>query len=114
MRLNTKKIARSLKEENRESYSDMKIVQIYGQCMQHAEAKIIGNQEGLLELKKTIDEAIQKGKASTPPDKECVFANDGEGYELIVECHNDEWGMNAPTDSYWNSKESWPEYTEYK
>jgi hypothetical protein len=92
----------------------MKILQVYSQEMQHSEARIIGNEIGLLELRNTIDKAIKQGKASTSPDKDCVFANDGEGYELIVECHNDEWGMNAPKDSYWNKPESEPEYIMYQ
>ena len=95
----------------------MRILNVYGQAFYHQEAKIIGNTEGLLELKITIERALQSGKATTEIDvvdnngDTALFASDGEGYEVIVECHNDEWGLKGGKDSYWNKEVSYPEYT---
>jgi len=95
----------------------MKILNIYGEAYYHCEARIIGNREGLLQLKNTIDKALQSGKATTETDvvdnngDTALFASDGEGYEVKVEMHNDDWGCYAPKDSYWNKEESNPEYT---
>ena len=88
----------------------MKILNIYGQYYWHTEARIVGNQEGLLELRDAIDKAIKTSKSCTSND-EPLFASDGEGYEIIVECHNDEWGLKGGNDSFWNKEESSPEYT---
>lgn len=93
----------------------MKILNIYGQPMEHFDARIVGNKEGLLQLKNTIEKALQSGKATTETDvvdgDTALFASDGEGYEVIVEMHNDDWGCYALKDSFWNKKESDPEYT---
>ena len=96
----------------------MKILNIYGQYYWHTEARIVGNREGLLQLKTTIERALLKdGKATTATDvldnngDTALFASDGEGYEVIVEMHNDEWGLKGGVDSFWNKEESSPEYT---
>ena len=91
----------------------MKILNIYGQWYWHTEARIIGNREGLEALRQTIDDAltIVVDEASTKQDPEPLFASDGEGYEVIVEIHNDEWGLKGGKDSFWNKEESAPEYT---
>ena len=74
-------------------------------------ARINGNREGLTELRDTIDKAIIASNAVTLESAEdCLFASDGEGYSVRVECHNDEWGCYAPKDSYWNKEESNPQY----
>lgn len=90
----------------------MKILNIYGQETWHTEAWIVGNDVGLLALKDAIEEALRiyGGKTTTAKDKEPLFASDGEGYEVIVECHNDDWGCYAPEGSYWNKEESNPQY----
>ena len=88
----------------------MKILNIYGQAFYHQEARVIGNNEGLLELREAIDQAILTSRARTSNDAP-LFASDGEGYEVIVECHNDDWGIKGGKDSFWNKKESYPEYT---
>ncbi len=92
----------------------MKILNIFGQEDNHTDAKIIGNKEGLLQLRNTIDKAMQEGKATTEADvingDTALFASDGEGYEVIIEMHNDDWGIQGGKDSFWNKKESWPEY----
>ena len=87
----------------------MKILNIYGQESWHTDAKIIGNTNGLLELKATIEKALQNGK-STSIEDDCLFASDGEGYQVIVECHDDQWGCLGPADSFWNIKENAPQY----
>lgn len=96
----------------------MKILNIYGQECEHTEAKIIGNREGLEALKQAIDDALRfvTGKSTTASDKEPLFASDGEGYEVIVEMHNTEWGIvNGKYDkhTFWNSEESNPQYNCY-
>jgi len=90
----------------------MKILNIYGQEAWHTEARIIGNREGLEALRQTIDDAltIAVDEASTKQNPEPLFASDGEGYEVIVECHNDAWGIKASPDSFWNKSESNPQY----
>ena len=92
----------------------MKILNIYGQEAWHTEARIIGNRDGLLELKSTIDRALTYKRATTKTDVKNgeteLYASDGEGYEVIIEMHNDDWGMNAPKDSYWEKEESNPQY----
>lgn len=89
----------------------MKILNIYGQESWHTNARIVGNKEGLLELRDTINNALQSGKAMTLQSYP-LFASDGEGYSVRVECHEDVWGLAGPTDSYWNSEESNPQYIE--
>jgi len=94
----------------------MKIVNIYGQEMWHADAKILGKKEGLLELRDIIDRVIKDSEASNEGEggehgETALFASDGEGYTIIVECHNDEWGIAGGADSFWNKEESHPEYT---
>lgn len=94
----------------------MKILNIYGQEEWHTEARIIGNREGLLELKTTIERALTEEKATTDTDgvvnngETALFASDGEGYEVIVEMHNDEWGLKGGEDSFWNKEKSHPQY----
>jgi len=98
----------------------MKILNIYGQPYEHSEAKIIGNREGLESLKQAIDDALTfgSGRATTSSQKEPLFASDGEGYEVIVESHNTQWGIDKDgkydRTTFWNSEESHPEYTGYK
>ena len=73
----------------------MKIVNIYGQPSHHIEAKIVGTRDGLLALQETIKTALEKGNAvcgSECTAEETVFASDGEGYKIIVECDElDTW-----------------------
>ena len=95
----------------------MKILNIYGQAYYHSDAKIIGNREGLLQLKKTIENALMHGKATTETEvirtdeSTPLFASDGEGYEVIIVMNNEGWGLSGEKDSFWNKEESNPEYT---
>ena len=88
----------------------MKILNIYGQESWHTEARIIGNTEGLTELRDTINNALQSKSKAKTLEREPLFASDGEGYSVKVECHDDEWGIKAPKGSYWNQEESDPQY----
>ena len=82
-----------------------RLLNIYGQKSEHFDAKIVGNKAGLIELQNAIYEAMKQGKATTT-----MYASDGEGYELTIEEHDDEWGCYAPKYSYWNKPESNPMY----
>jgi hypothetical protein len=92
----------------------MKILNVYGQEMPHEEVRIIGNLMGLLSLRGLIDKAVNEGKSISTDEEDGLFASDGEGYRVIVELHEDEWGLKAPKDSFWNKKESRPEYIDMK
>lgn len=52
---------------------------IYAQDTWHCEAFIIGNTEGLINLRNAIDSAIEKTKG-----KASCFVNDGEGFDVHV------------------------------
>jgi len=56
----------------------MRILNVYGQAFYHQEAKIIGNTEGLLELKITIERALQSGKDKTAS---YLVLNKGKNYK---------------------------------
>lgn len=96
----------------------MKLLNIYGQYDNHTEARIVGNREGLLALKFEIEKALGTGVSAVVEgeDSDCIFASDGEGYSVIVEMHNDQWGYNAAEgkkpdpNSFWNKEESKPQY----
>ncbi len=88
----------------------MRILNIYGQAFYHQDARIIGNEEGLTHLRDVIDNALEtKRKQNTWGEP--LFASDGEGYTVTVECHDDDSGIKGSVDSFWNKKESRPEYT---
>ena len=89
----------------------MQILNIYGQPYHDDDAKIIGNAEGLKTVYDAIYVALINGKADTHNDQGPLFASDGEGYDVIIEVHNDEWGIAGGEDSFWNKEESHPEYT---
>lgn len=87
----------------------MKLLHIYGQPFWHADARIIGNTEGLTELREVIDHALRDGKAETSEWDDCLFTSDGEGYKVIVESHNGKWGLDGGKRAFWNHIK--PEYT---
>jgi hypothetical protein len=98
----------------------MGILNIYGQESWHTDARIVGDREGLEALKQVIQDALDTagkgdGSATTPDEPEPLFASDGEGYQLTVECHNGQWGIDKATgkldpNSFWNKEESYPQY----
>lgn len=54
--------------------------------MWHDDASIIGNREALSKLRDAIDKALQ--------DEEAVassMTNDGEGYDVIIICKENDW-----------------------
>ena len=67
------------------SLKDMKYLQIYAQHSQHFEAFIVGNREGLLELRKMIDETLKKGTSEGN-----FFPSDDEGYQAYIALIPDE------------------------
>jgi hypothetical protein len=92
----------------------MKILNIYGQEAWHDDARIVGNREGLEALRAVIADALSQG-AATSQSVDPIFASDGEGYEVIVELHNDPWGIDKATgkldpSSFWNTEKSNPQY----
>ena len=98
----------------------MKILNIYGQPFEHTEAKIVGTTEGLTALRDALNRAITNGIGSNTDDDykqddsdTVLWASDGEGYSVIIEVHNDTWGIAGGKDSYWNKEENHPEYTSY-
>lgn len=88
----------------------MKLLNIYGQQSYHTEARIIGNTQGLLELRNLIDKAIENKVAVSDTTEDCIFPSDGEGYELTIVCSDDKWGIESTPDSFWNLEENYPEY----
>jgi hypothetical protein len=68
----------------------MKVIHIYAQPYEHAEAKIVGNKEGLIDLLKKITEAIQNGQSSL----DNAWCTDGEGYEIKIIVGPDDWQDN--------------------
>lgn len=55
------------------------IIHVYAQGCWHDDAYIVANKEGLLALKKAVDEALEKGKGDA-----FVYAADGEEFTLLV------------------------------
>lgn len=89
----------------------MKILNIYGQAEEHLPAQIIGNSEGLEELRDAINRAIAFGESTTKDEPEPLFASDGEGYEVIIKRNDEKWGLAGDKNSFWNRAESNPQYT---
>lgn len=71
----------------------MKVLNIYGQPMEHMGVTIIGTREGLQDLVTAIDKALLLGTASTG---EMLFASDGEGYAVEVIHGSENW-----LDDFW-------------
>lgn len=55
------------------------IIHVYAQECWHDDAYIVANEEGLLALKKAVDEALEKGKGDA-----FVYTADGEEFTLLV------------------------------
>jgi hypothetical protein len=102
----------------------IRIVNIIPQLFEHTDAKIVGNREGIELLIQTLQQALKDGKASTsfggshinPDGKiigvgEGIFASDGEGYDIKVEIHDDDWNDYENPEMFWNKKENYPYYT---
>jgi hypothetical protein len=66
--------------------SDTLYLHLYAQHSYHQESLIVGNREGLLELRKLIDKALAQGTSVSGS----LFSSDDEGYELYVGMVNDE------------------------
>jgi len=66
------------------------LLHIYAQEQWHGEAYIVGNRDGLIELKKAIIQALNSGKGETGEDVP-IYVNDGEGYKVKVTMNNTGW-----------------------
>lgn len=64
----------------------MNLLHIYGQSIWHDPVYIIGNRKALEDLKKAIEDALDKGEGKIE-----AFCNDGEGYYVIVKYDNSGW-----------------------
>lgn len=67
------------------SLKGLNFLHIYAQHTHHKEAFIVGNKEGLLELRAAIDEALINGQG-----KGDFFPSDEEGYDTYVSLIADE------------------------
>lgn len=72
--------------------SDFPSIHLYGQHSEHDEAFIIGTRDALIALRKAIDAALEAQEATAE-----VYANDGEGYDLIVKCVSEDAMEFEPT-----------------
>lgn len=69
----------------------MALLNIYGQAMEHMDAEIVANTEGLKVLLEAILTALAKGKGSTVNRAEGLYASDGEGYSVKILCCDEGW-----------------------
>ena len=79
---------------------------VLAQSLPHRPAVLIGNRAGLTALHNAILRAMSGGVS-----KAAVFAEDGEGYGLVVVCREDIDG--APfgyTDEKFQNRHPWPEW----
>lgn len=67
------------------------VVHVYAHDHHHGAVAIVGNREGLLALRATLDRAIEGGRALTS----VVPADDGEGYDLTAFCLNEPFGSEV-------------------
>ena len=72
------------------------LLHLYPSDWPHFEAGVIGNREGLIALQKAISRAL---RTDTPVIVE-EMANDGEGYDVIVQVRD-----------LWQDQTIWPVYT---
>ncbi|MDD5704040.1 MAG: hypothetical protein PHU23_18565 [Dehalococcoidales bacterium] len=99
----------------------MKIIHIYDQPFEHSDARILGNREGLTSLRDAIDRALAGEKVVMGGfdhknldsqvlhnAEDVIWATDGEGYELHVECNDSDW-----MSEFWNRDENKPYYYSY-
>lgn len=64
---------------------------IYGQAAWHDEAYVCGTREGLEQLRRAIDVALQRSKKSGRGASECgSFTSDGEGFKINVVVANED------------------------
>ncbi|MFJ6411298.1 hypothetical protein [Terribacillus saccharophilus] len=83
-------------------YNDEKLVQIYAQQCHHGSSYIVGNLQGLKELRDAIDEAIRTGQSDAllcPSDNELydvkvrmLNADEAEKIELIQMPYTEQYG----------------------
>lgn len=73
------------------------ILHVYQHNSNHRPAALVGNREGLLELRKAIDNALAADGQTASATANVVPADDGEGYSLLV------YRVDKPfTDRFWD------------
>ena len=79
------------------NWKQERVLNIYGQPMEHMEARIVGNRAALEALCSAIRLAIVSGKATLGKEI-ALFALDGEGYRLDIKCKPDSWWTDTSPD----------------
>ncbi len=64
----------------------MSKIHIYGQPMWHCDAGIVANKEALVAMRVAIDKALIDNEAIVS-----TMTDDGEGYDIIIVCKEDNW-----------------------
>lgn len=70
-------------ENNKNS---LPLIHIYPQTYNHEPIFIVSSRDGLLQLQKTINEALEKGEGES-----ILISADGEGYECKIIMNNENW-----------------------
>jgi hypothetical protein len=86
--------------------AENRLLHIYSQPYEHADARIVGSVSGLMALYDAIVKALgsTNGEAATPEADGCVFASDGEGYQVKIKV--------LPEEDYKDGKRT-PEWAAY-
>ena len=63
------------------------IVHLYAGSGPHEDSVIVGDREGLTNLRNAIDEALGRGKPAGLSST-TIFVNDGEGFDCFIVCDN--------------------------
>ena len=66
------------------------VLHVYGSPMWHEDVYIVGNTEGLIALRATIDDALRRKKPHMPASESFTPA-DGETYRLAVVRQDADW-----------------------
>lgn len=70
--------------------SNPQVLHIYGSPQWHEDVYIVGNTEGLIALRDTIDDALRRKKPHMPASESFTPA-DGETYRLAVVRQSSDW-----------------------
>ena len=68
-----------------------RILNIYGQAMEHQESRMVGNKAALEALKDAIDNALSNGKFFLGAVGQPLYSSDGEGYCIEIKLKPDDW-----------------------
>lgn len=85
---------------------------IYSQPYEHADAQIAGNRTALFKLAQAIITAVLEDRGTTTgAGDDCVFASDGEGYEVKVHVLPD--AVLAQVPGGYHMDPEWAKYPPY-